>query len=131
MYMVYNNFIKAHGKLFQILGSFFVGLLLGLAIISLLSCFNVIDLNPKQYAYIDVEKVIESVNNSLNDQTKTNNISENEVREKLTLAKNKFDSLLKDYVRQHNAIIFTSVKAIAGVKNETDYFIEQMLMDIK
>ena len=129
MYMVYNNFIRSHSKLLQILGSFLFGISMGMAIINLLCLFNVIDLNPKQYVYIDVEKIIKSVNNSLNETTDTNNLNEKEVSKKLTLAKKKFDLLLSDYIKKHNAIIFSSIKAIAGAKDKTEYFIEQILED--
>ena len=129
--MVNLKFIKTQSRLLQILGSFITGLSIGVAIITLLCSLNVIDLNPKQYAYIDVEKVIASVNESLNTQTEKNKISESEVSEKLILAKNKFDLLLKGYVKQHNAIIFSSVKAIAGVKDETEYFVEKILLELK
>ena len=105
--MVNLKFIKTQSRLLQILGSFITGLSIGVTIITLLCSLNVIDLNPKQYAYIDVEKVIASVNESLNTQTEKNKISESEVSDKLILAKNKFDLLLKDYVKQHNAIIFS------------------------
>tara|TARA_B110000503_G_C6878296_1_gene301588 strand:+ start:223 stop:612 length:390 start_codon:yes stop_codon:yes gene_type:complete len=129
--MVNLKFIKTQSRLLQILGSFITGLSIGVAIITLLCSLNVIDLNPKQYAYIDVEKVIASVNESLNTQTEKNKISESEVSDKLILAKNKFDLLLKDYVKQHNAIIFSSVKAIAGAKDETEYFVEKILLELK
>jgi len=113
------------------LGSFIVGLSMGVAIITILCSLNAINLNPKQYVYIDVEKVIASVNESLNTQTEKNKISEAEVGKKLILAKDKFDLLLKGYIKEHNAIIFSSVKIIAGAKNETNYFIEQVRREIK
>lgn len=131
MSMGYKKFITSNSKLLQTFGSFVFGLSTGVAVINLLCCFNVLDLNPKKYVYINVEKVIASVNSSLSMQTDKKNISEQEVSEKLTLAKHRFDSLLSDYIKQHNAVIFSSVKAIAGAKDETEYFIEHVLGKVK
>jgi hypothetical protein len=39
--------------------------------------------------------------------------------------------LLSDYINKHNAVIFSSVKAIAGAKDETEYFIEHVLGKVK
>lgn len=129
--MNYNNIIRAHSKSLQILGSFISGLVAGSAMITLLCFFGLFELNSKQYAYIDVEKVIASVNESLSTEKDIEKISEKEVSEKLIQAKNKFDLLLSEYVKEHNAIIFSSVKAIAGANDETNYFVEQMLKEIK
>lgn len=131
MSMDYKNFIRSNSKLLQIFGSCLFGLSMGIALINLLCCLNVLDLNPKQYVYINVEKVIASVNSSLSTQTDIKNISEQEVSEKLTLAKHRFDSLLSDYIKQHNAVIFSSIKVIAGAKDETEYFIKHVLDEVK
>lgn len=131
MSMGYKKFIRSNSKLLQIFGSFLFGLSMGIALINLLCCLSVLDLNPKKYVYINVEKVIASVNSSLGTQTDAQNISEKEVSEKLTLAKHRFDILLSDYIKQHNAVIFSSVKAIAGARDETEYFIEHVLDEVK
>jgi hypothetical protein len=131
MYMACNEFVRNNTRFMQILGSFLFGISMTLSVIKLLCILNVIDINPKQYAYVDIEKIIESVNNSLSEQTQTKKISEEEVSAKLTLAKHKFDSLLKKYAHEHNAIIFSTTKAIAGASNETEYFLKQTLEEIK
>jgi len=122
---------KTKNWLLNRLGSFMAGLSMGVGIITILCSLNAINLNPKQYVYVDIEKVIESVNKSLSEQTQTNKISEEEVRSKLTFAKHRFDSLLKNYADENNAIIFSTTKVIAGASNATEYFINQTLVGIK
>lgn len=110
---------------------FLVGLFLGAGILSLLCQFNLINFNSKQYAYVDVERVIESVNKSLNDQTKMEKLTVNQASDKLNIAKGKFDILLVNYSTEHNAVVFSSTKVIAGANNVTEYFIKEVLEVIK
>lgn len=131
MYMACNRLVKQHPKLVQLLGTFSFGLSMGIAIVKLLCLFNLIDLNQKQYVYVDIEKVITSVNRSITKQVEKKQITDNQVTENLSLAKNKFNHLLASYIKQHNAVIFSSSKVIAGADNITDYFIGQTLEDIK
>ena len=131
MYTACNNFIKQNKRIMQLFGTFVFGLSLGIAIVTFLCLFNVIDLNLKQYVYIDMEKVIESVNRSLTKQVEAKKISEDEISAKLMLAKNKFNLLLKGYVQQHNAIVFSSHKVIAGANEMTEYFAQETLEGLK
>ncbi len=110
---------------------FLLGLLLGAGGLSLLCQFNLINLNSKQYAYVDVEKVIESVNKSLNDQTEAEKLTVNQADDKINKAKEKFNILLVSYSLEHNAVVFSSTKVIAGANNVTEYFIEEILEVIK
>lgn len=115
----------------EIICIFLLGLLLGAGGLSLLCQFNLVNLNSKQYAYVDVERVIESVNKSLNDQTEAEKLTVNQANDKLNIAKEKFNILLVSYSLKHNAVVFSSTKAIAGANNVTGYFIEEILEAIK
>ena len=115
----------------EIICIFLLGLLLGAGSLSLLCQFNLVNLNSKQYAYVDVERVIESVNKSLNDQTEADKLTVNQANDKLNIAKEKFNILLVSYSLEHDAVVFSSTKAIAGANNVTGYFIEEILEAIK
>lgn len=115
----------------EIICIFLLGFLLGVGGLSLLCQFNLVNLNSKQYAYVDVERVIESVNKSLNDQTEAEKLTVNQANDKLNIAKEKFNILLVSYSLEHDAVVFSSTKAIAGANNVTEYFIEEILEAIK
>lgn len=102
------------------------GFLLGIICTIALAQSNVIDLSTKQYAYVDVERVINEVNNDLLDQIKNNKIDDTEVEVKLTKAKTRFDNLLANYTRSHNTVVFSSTKVISGAEEITDYFISHL-----
>ncbi len=129
MFMVHNFVIKR--KVFEIIITFLFGLSVGVIGIKMLCQFNLLDLNPKQYVYVDVERVINSVNESLAKQAETKSISELQVSGKLILAKNKFNLLLKNYTQEHNAVVFSSSKVIAGATDITEYFSKEILVEIK
>lgn len=129
MFMVHNFVIRR--KVFEIIITFLFGLSIGVIGIKMLCQFNLLNLNPKQYVYVDVERVINSVNESLAKQTETKNISELQVNDKLILAKNKFNFLLKNYMQKHNAVVFSSNKVIAGATDITEYFTTEILVEIK
>lgn len=103
-----------------------VGFLLGITCMIALAQSNVIVLFAKQYAYVDVERVINEVNNDLLDQIKSNKIDDTEVEVKLTKAKTRFDNLLANYTRSHNTVVFSSTKVISGAEEITDYFISHL-----
>jgi hypothetical protein len=129
MFMVPNFVIRR--KVLEIIITFLFGLSVGVIGIKILCQFNLLDLNTKQYVYVDVEKVINSVNESLVKQAETGNISETQVSDKLMLAKNKFNFLLKNYTQNHNAVVFSSSKVIAGANDITEYFTKGILVEIK
>ncbi len=131
MYMVYNAFIKQHKKLLQFFGTFLSGLLIGIALVNLLCLFNIMDLNQKRYVYVDIAKVIESVNKTINKQVEDKRISDDQVTSKLFSAKTKFNQLLDSYIKEHNAIVFSSIKVIAGANDVTEYFIKKTEEEIK
>ena len=76
----------------------------------------------KKAVYVDAERVIHHVIREL----KNNNVREEEMEKAVLESKSKFDKELKDYSQSHNAIIFSSPKALAGAENVTDYFIERL-----
>ena len=129
MFTVYNIFLKY--RILQFLGTFLFGLSMGVALVKLLCLFNVIDLNPKQYVYVDIEKIIMEVNKTITKQLDAKQLNEAQIHDKLVLAKNKFNILLNNYVAEHNAIVFSSSKVIAGADNVTEYFLNQTLGGIK
>jgi len=129
MFMVHNFIIRR--KVFEIIITFLFGLSVGVIGIKLLCQFNLLDLNPKQYVYVDVERVINSVNESLAKQTEEKSISGPQVSDKLILAKNKFNFLLKNYTQKYNAIVFSSSKVIAGATDISEYFTKEILVEIK
>lgn len=129
MFMVHNFVIRR--KVFEIIITFLFGLSVGVVGIKMLCQFNLLNLNPKQYAYVDVERVINSVNESLAKQTEEKSISGPQVGDKLIVAKNKFNFLLKNYTQKHNAVVFSSSKVIAGATDITEYFTKEILVEIK
>ena len=131
MYMAWNRLVKRHPRNLQLLGTFLFGLSMGVAIIKLLCLFNFVDFSRKQYVYVDMVKVIESVNSTITKQVEDKQITDEQVTAKLSLAKGKFNHLLASYVKERNAVIFSSSKVIAGADNITEYFIEQTLIGIK
>ncbi len=129
MFTVHNFAIRR--KILEIVITFLFGLSVGVIGVKILCQFNLLDLNPKQYVYVDVEKVINSVNESLAKQAETRNISETQVNDKLMVAKNKFNFLLKNYTQKHNAVVFSSSKVIAGATDITEYFTNGVLVELK
>lgn len=127
MYTVLRQFIGVKNSLTRLGGVLILGMLMGILVILLLSFSNAINLNSKEYVYVDVEKVISSVNNEISRQIKEKKITDNDVSAKLVLAKNKFDQSLGAYVKKHNAIVFSSSKVIAGAIDLTEYFTKQTL----
>lgn len=103
-----------------------VGFLLGIISIIVLVRSNVIDLTAKQYVYVDVERVISEVNNDLLEQIKNNQIDDQEVGNRLSKAKTKFDNLLANYTKKNNAVVFSANKVISGTKDITEYFITKL-----
>lgn len=110
----------------HIIYSLIVGFFLGIGILFLLVQFNALNLSAKHYVYVDVDKVINEVNDKLFEQIKTNKIDDKKVEEKLLKAKNQFNNLLKQYAIEHNAIVFSTNKVIAGAENVTEYFITNL-----
>lgn len=131
MFMDYKTFFKSNIRFIQMLGTFLFGVSNGMVIIKLLCMFNILDFNPKQYVYVDVEQVITAVNNEVTQQIEAQKITDEIVSAKLELARNKFNQILKTYAKEHNAIVFSSSKVIAGADNVTEYFIEQTLKGLK
>jgi hypothetical protein len=129
MFTVYNIFLRY--KSLQFLGTFLFGLSMGVVLIKLLCLFNIIDFNSKQYVYVDIEKIIAEVNKNITQQLDAKQLNEAQINDKLVLAKNKFNTLLNNYVTEHNAIVFSSSKVIAGADNVTEYFLNQTLERIK
>lgn len=110
---------------------FGLGILIGIGSLVLLDQFHIVELSSKQYAYVDVEKVINSVNQSITVQTEEKHLSETQINDKINIAKTEFNILLKNYAAKHNAIIFSANKVIAGSDNVTDYFTTKILEVIK
>ncbi len=131
MYTACNNFIINNQRIVQLFGTFLFGLSVGIALVKLLCLFNVIDLNPKKYVYVDIEKVISSVNKTITQQIEVKQITDDQVSTKLGLARTKFGYILDNYAKNHNAIVFSSSKVISGATNETEYFIDKTLEGIK
>ena len=131
MYTACNNFIINNQRIVQLFGTFLFGLSVGIALVKLLCLFNVIDLNPKKYVYVDIEKVISSVNKTITQQIEVKQITDDQVSTKLGLARTKFGYILDNYAKHHNAIVFSSSKVISGATNETEYFIDKTLEGIK
>lgn len=131
MFMDYKTFFKSNIRFIQRLGTFLFGVSNGIVIIKLLCMFNILDFNPKLYVYVDVEQVITAVNKEVTQQIEAQKITDEIVSAKLELARNKFNQILKTYVKEHNAIVFSSSKVIAGADNVTEYFIEQTLKGLK
>lgn len=131
MFMAYNTFFKNNIKFIQILASFLFGVSITIIVVKLLCMFNIVNLNPKQYVYVDVEQVISAVNNEITEQIKSQQIADEIVSTKLELARNKFNQVLETYAKDHNAIVFSSSRVIAGADNVTELFIEQTLKELK
>lgn len=131
MFMAYNTFFKNNIKFIQILASFIFGVSITIIVVKLLCMFNIVNLNPKQYVYVDVEQVISAVNNEITEQIKSQQIADEIVSAKLELARNKFNQVLETYAKDHNAIVFSSSRVIAGADNVTELFIEQTLKELK
>ena len=131
MYMVCNKLIAQHQKTLQFLRAFLSGLAMGITLVKLLFLFNLIDFSSKKYVYVDIEKVITAVNQAITKQVEEKLITDDKVPRKLDLAKNKFNYLLGNYVKERNAIVFSSSKAIAGADNVTEYFIDKTLESVK
>lgn len=129
MFTVYNIFLKY--RILQFLGTFLFGLSMGVALVKLLCLFNMIDLNSKHYVYVDIERIIMEVNKTITKQLDAKQLNEAQIHDKLVLAKNKFNILLNNYVAEHNAIVFSSSKVIAGADNVTEYFLNKTLEGIK
>lgn len=115
-----------HKSKLLIIPAILIGFLLGIVSIVVLIRSNTIELSSKQYVYVDVEKVINEVNNNLLEQIKANKIEDKEVETKLLKAKEKFDRLLKNYAKNHNAIVISGNKVISGAKDITEYFISHL-----
>lgn len=131
MFMAYNTFFKNNIKFIQILASFIFGVSITIIVVKLLCMFNIVNLNPKQYVYVDVEQVISAVNNEITEQIKSQQIADEIVSAKLELARNKFNQVLETYAKDHNAIVFSSSRVVAGADNVTELFIEQTLKELK
>lgn len=122
---------NAYSKMLQFVATFLAGLSIGIALVKLLCLFNIINLNSKQYVYVDIEKVIVSVNGILKQQIEEEQLTEAQISDKLILAKDKFNLLLNSYVKDHNAVVFSSTKVIAGAEDITKYFTDEILVGIK
>ena len=131
MFMVYNKFIQRYPNGLQFFGTLIFGFLTGIAVIKLLCMYNIVDLNSKKYVYVDIEKIIGSVNVTLKQQIEEKKINDDQINDKLLLAKNRFDLLLDNYVLANNAIIISSSKVIAGANDITGEFLKQTLEVIK
>ena len=105
----------------------FVGFVTATILLTIFSRFNLIELSGKEYAFVNMEKIILSVNEEL---TKAE-LSNDEVTKKLSFTKEHFDSLLKIYSNKNNAVVFSSQKVIAGAKDITDYFNVKLLDKLK
>lgn len=105
----------------------FVGFVTATILLTLLSRFNLIELSGKEYAFVNMEKIILSVNEELTQAE----LSNDEVTKKLSSTKEHFDSLLKNYSKKNNAVVFSSQKVIAGAKDITDYFNVKLLDKLK
>lgn len=120
-----------NNKSLQIIVATILGIFIGIVGIYILSEFNFINLNSKKYVYVNIEKVIESVNQELAKQIENKKISETEFEDKLILAKTRFDMFKDEYTKKNNAVIFSSTKVIAGASNITELFIVKILAGIK
>lgn len=107
------------------------GLILGILVTHFFYAFNMGDIAQKKHVYVDVEQIISSVNKNLSQQLEANQIKENQINEKLVKAKNQFNIILDNYAIQHNAIILSSHKVIAGAENVTAYFTDEILAGLK
>ena len=76
----------------------------------------------KAYVYVDAERVIRHVV----DELQKNNTSDDEMEKAVQDSRSKFAQELKDYSQSHNAIIFSSPKALEGAEDVTEYFIERL-----
>jgi hypothetical protein len=74
---------------------------------------------------------METIITAVNDELTKQNLNNEEISKKLNSTKANFDSLLKDYRNKNHAIVFSSLKVIAGAKDITDYFKEKLLAKLK
>jgi sugar-specific transcriptional regulator TrmB len=98
------------------------GALIGIILTVTLSHLNVVNLSAKEYAYIDMERVI----NEVNDRLAKQNVEGEQLTSKLKQAKEKFSAFTQGYSKKNNAIIFSSVKVIAGAKDITSTAIHEI-----
>lgn len=103
------------------------GLVTGIFITLAASYFGIINLNKKQYLYVEMDKLVSLVDLNLKKQ----NLEPSAFETKLNLAKSKFTDEISKFSQKHNAVIFTTLKPIAGAKNKTDYFTKIVLEGVK
>lgn len=107
------------------------GLSIGILFMYLMVVLNVVKPESTKYAYVDVEKIISVINESLNQEIEAKRISENQIDEKLVRAKTQFDIILEEYSLKNNSIIISSHKVIAGADNITKQITNEILARIK
>ena len=76
----------------------------------------------KRPVYVDAERVIRHVV----DELQKNNTSYDDMEKAVQESRSKFAQELKNYSQRHNAIIFSSPKALEGAEDVTEYFIERL-----
>ncbi len=124
---------KSQGvKMNKLLFTFVSGIALGV----LLSFLIVAKPANKTYIYVDVDKIISRIIKeiSLPLRSKSYGGQDSSVENLTTNVdslKANFELALTDYEKTHNAIIFSSPKPIKGAIDKTDYFLDQIIRQIK
>jgi type-F conjugative transfer system protein TrbI len=109
-----------HRSLFY---GFMAGLLAGGLVLYVLASTGLIRLYTPHYAYVDIEKVIASLNKTLQEA----DFSVEEANKKIAEAKHIFQEQLDAYRKEHHAIIFSSPKVIAGAQDITSLMLNTLL----
>lgn len=110
--------------------NFVLGLIAGASIVVILSCLNLIQINQKTYAYVDVDLVIKHVSQKINNKQ----IADNQLEQLVTSVRQIFGQELAHYSKKRNALVFNKDKVIAGgkvvTKDITSYFIGKITKEL-
>lgn len=104
--------------------SFFVGVIITVAIAF---AFNISKKTVQEHVYLDIERIIKELTIAVVNK----NLSQKESEIKVKAYKQRFDKELKAYAKEHNVVIFSSPKPIAGGRDVTDYFIGKLIREKK
>ncbi len=97
-----------------------VGFILGALIASVIILIFSSQTKSKGYAYVNIDKVISYV---VKEVSSVN--SKDDVKLEMDSYKKAFEKELTNYSKEHNVIIFSSPKAIAGAEDITELLIEK------